>query len=382
MIADIDIKNVNKVVEWCRLNKPSLVVIGPEDPLDRGISDGLSVIGVPCFGPGKGAAQIECDKSFAKDFMRRHDIPTAKYQNFTDANAAKSYVDSESNALVIKASGLAAGKGVIVANNKDEAFAAIDSILLNKSFGDAGTTIVVEELLEGDEVSVLAFTDGNTYKSLLPSQDHKRAFDFDKGPNTGGMGAYCPYPFLDDATLKVVETEILQKTIDGLRQEGRPFVGLLYAGLMLTRDGPKVIEFNCRFGDPETQSILPLLQSDLYDVCFACTQHKLDSIELKWTDKSACSVVIASQGYPDSPIKGKLIRGLVDAAEAKLLVFHGGTQYKDSQYYTSGGRVLSVVAVDNNLESAANRALKGAELINIDNCFYRKDIARKAINRY
>lgn len=382
LVSDLDIKDINKVIDWCQLNKPSLVVVGPEDPLDRGVSDGLRSVGVPCFGPSKEAAQIECDKAFAKDFMKRHDIPTAQFRNFTDAEEAKNYVNSNPTALVIKASGLAAGKGVVVTNNQAEACDAIDSMLLNKSFGSAGSTIVVEDILQGDEVSVLAFTDGTNFKTLLPSQDHKRAFDMDKGPNTGGMGAYCPYPFLDQTTLEVIQKDILRKAIDGLREEGRPFVGLLYAGLMLTKSGPKVIEFNCRFGDPETQSILPLLDSDLYEVCFACTQNQLASVELKWKDGSACGVVIASQGYPASAINGQLIGGLEDATSAGLLVFHGGTQYKDNQYFTCGGRVLSVVAVDNDLESAANRALKGADLIKIDNCFHRKDIARKAINRY
>jgi phosphoribosylamine--glycine ligase len=315
--------------------------------------------------------------------MNKYGIPTAKYQNFTDANEAKNFVKTSSiNALVVKASGLAAGKGVIVAANQKEACDAIDFILLKKAFGSAGNTVVVEELLEGDEVSVLAFTDGTNIKTLLPSQDHKRAFDNDVGPNTGGMGAYCPYPFLDNKTIEIIEKEILQKTIDGLKSEKSPFVGLLYAGLMLTKTGPKVIEFNCRFGDPETQSILPLLESDLYDVCLACTQQKLQSINLKWKSKSACGVVVASQGYPDGPIpKGQLIEGIDDAVKNGLLVFHGGTELKENKFYTSGGRVLTIVAVEDNLRTAADKALKGAALIKIEKAFYRKDIANKALNR-
>jgi len=369
-------------VNWCQNNKPQLVICGPEDPLDRGIANDLSNIGIPCFGPKREAAKIECSKSFAKDFMSKYGIPTAQYRNFTDANEAKNFVKSSPNALVVKASGLAAGKGVIVAANQNEACDAIDLILSKNAFGTAGNTIVVEELLEGDEVSVLAFTDGVHFKALLPSQDHKRAFDNDLGPNTGGMGAYCPFPLIDNKTIEIVEKEILQKTIDGLRSEGNPFVGLLYAGLMITKDGPKVIEFNCRFGDPETQSVLPLLDSDLYEICLACTQNNLKSIDLKWKNKSACGIVVATQGYPNGPIpKGQLIEGIDDAIKNGLLVFHGGTQLRENKFYTSGGRILTVVAVQDNLAAAADKALTGASLIKIENSFYRKDIAHKALNR-
>ncbi|RWS24684.1 trifunctional purine biosynthetic protein adenosine-3-like protein, partial [Leptotrombidium deliense] len=265
---DLNVKENGKVLEWCKKNKPSLVVVGPEDPLNNGIADVLRAAGFACFGPSKAAAQIECDKSFAKHFMVRHNIPTASYKTFTDVKEAKNFVkNADFNALVIKASGLAAGKGVVVAQNIDEVCENIDLMLGKKIFGDAGSTIVIEELLEGPEVSVLAFTDGNTVSVMPPAQDHKRAHDGDKGPNTGGMGAYCPCPLINSEQLKTIEKEVLQKAVDGMRSEGKPFIGVLYAGLMLTEKGPKVLEFNCRFGDPETQSILPLLDSDLFDVC-------------------------------------------------------------------------------------------------------------------
>ncbi|XP_054160680.1 trifunctional purine biosynthetic protein adenosine-3-like [Oppia nitens] len=381
---DLDIKIPKQVTDWCQQNKPSLVIVGPEDPLDRGIADELNRLGVACFGPERAAAQIECNKSFAKDFMAKHQIPTARYRNFADGEAdkAKEFVRTAPfRALVIKASGLAAGKGVIVAASVAEACDAIDSILVNKAFGSAGNTVVVEELLDGPEVSVFAFTDGIDVKPLLPSQDHKRAYDGDTGPNTGGMGAYCPYPFVDQKTMAVIEKDILRKTVDGLRTGGKPFVGLLYAGLMITSDGPKVIEFNCRFGDPETQSVLPLLESDLYDICYACSQQQLQSIELKWRPKTACGIVIASNGYPETPVKGQLIDGIDSAQKAGLLVFHGGTQYRDNKFYNSGGRILTVVAVADDLDSAVNRALMGAELIKIDNSFHRKDIAKKTLDK-
>lgn len=361
--------------------------MGPEDPLDKGISDELEIINVPCFGPGKEAAQIECSKAFAKDFMKRHNIPTARFETFTDALQAKNYIrNANFKALVVKASGLAGGKGVVVAKDVDEACQHVDHILKDKVFGAAGNTLVVEELLVGDEVSVLAFTDGKTVSLMPPAQDHKRAYENDEGPNTGGMGAYCPCHYVDENMLKIIEKDIIQKTVDQLRKESKPFKGVLYAGLMLTESGPKVLEFNCRFGDPETQSILPLLDSDLYDICLACATGKLDKVlatgEPKWKEKTfACGVVVASEGYPAKATNGQLIGGLENVKQGGMLVFHGGSRYQNGEFYTSGGRILTVVGLGSDLVAAAGRALLGAEMVEIEKSFFRLDIAKKAKQR-
>ncbi|RWS17967.1 trifunctional purine biosynthetic protein adenosine-3-like protein [Dinothrombium tinctorium] len=380
---DLDIKNNEKVLQWCNEHKPSLVVVGPEDPLNNGIANTLSSAGIPCFGPSKEAAQIECSKAFAKDFMLRHKIPTAEYKSFTDSKEAKKFVkNADFKALVVKASGLAAGKGVIVANDTNEVCEQIDLMLEQKVFGEAGNTIIIEELLEGPEVSVLAFTDGTTIRVMPPAQDHKRAYDGDRGPNTGGMGAYCPCPLIDAALLKLIETDVLQRAVDGLRREGKPFVGTIYAGLMLTRRGPKVLEFNCRFGDPETQSILPLLESDLFDIFLSCINGNLANNPISWKQELvSCGVVIASAGYPASATKGQLIEGLDDVLKAGLMVFHGGTVLKEGKHYTAGGRVLSVVAIEKDLPSAAAKAQCGAKLVKIEKSFYRTDIAKKVIEQ-
>lgn len=355
--------------------------MGPEDPLNRGIANTLRQHGIPTFGPNKEAAQIECSKAFSKDFMTKYNIPTAKYQTFNRSDEAKQYVRSNPTALVIKASGLAAGKGVIVATDVEDACKNIDLMLDSKTFGAAGETIVIEELLIGDEVSVLAFTDGTNVALMPPACDHKRAYENDEGPNTGGMGAFCPSPFVDESDLKQIRDVVIQPAVDGLRKENSPFVGTLYAGLMMTASGPKVIEFNCRFGDPETQAILPLMDSDLYDTCLACAQGNLLNALPRWKNKVVCGVVIASGGYPASATKNQLIEGLDDVTRNGLLIFHGGTAYKDNKFFTAGGRVLSVVSVENNLIEAAKNALHGASLVKIEKSFYRSDIAKKAIDR-
>lgn len=380
-VLELNVSEPKAIVDWCRSKSIDLVVVGPEDPLCNGLSDILNSNGIKCFGPSQKAAQIECDKAFAKKFMHKYNVPTARFQNFTDANQAKKYVQ-ETKFLVVKASGLAAGKGVVVAQNVDQALNAIDDIMVKRIHGDAGNEVVVEELLEGDEVSIFAITDGTSHITLLPAQDHKRAYDGDKGPNTGGMGAFCPYPFLNSEQLERIKHEIIERTIDGLRTEGRPFVGLLYAGLILTSDGPKVIEFNCRFGDPETQSILVLLETDLYKVFDACLSNDLANITLKWKNRSAVGVVIASGGYPGTVQKNIEIQGLSDVKDEDVLVFHSGTVFRDGKYYSDGGRVLTVVALANNLEQAASKATQVASTIRIDNSFYRKDIAFKAIQKY
>ncbi|KAJ6221206.1 hypothetical protein RDWZM_007018 [Blomia tropicalis] len=378
-VIELDVTNFASVTKFCKDNSIDLVMVGPEDPLSKGISDSLNGNGIPCFGPSKSAARIESEKAFAKDFMLKHGVPTARYQNFTDAEKAKDFVRT-TGALVVKASGLAGGKGVIVAVDKDEAIKAIDDIMVKKVFGNAGNEVVVEEFLEGDEVSIFAFSDGRNFQMMLPAQDHKRAYAGDQGPNTGGMGAYCPYPFLEQHHMDTIRRDIFERTINGMNSDGYPFVGLLYAGLIITNDGPKVIEFNCRFGDPETQSVLALLKSDLYDVLQACMLKTIKDVKLEWENKYAVGVVVASGGYPGTVQKNIEINGL-DKLDDSLLVFHGGTVFRDGKFYTNGGRILSVVALDDTLEKAASRAIAGAQSIDIEKSFIRNDIGFKSIRR-
>lgn len=315
--------------------------------------------------------------------MIRHNIPTARYESFTDAEKAKSFIRKASyKALVVKASGLAAGKGVIVANNVEEACAAVDEILSDRKFGAAGDVVVIEELLVGEEVSVLAFVDSETVRVLLPAQDHKRLKENDVGPNTGGMGAYCPCPLISKSELNVVKTQVLQRAVDGLRKEGIAYNGILYAGMMLTMDGPKALEFNCRFGDPETQVILPLLKNDLFDVMMATALNQLKTIpELDFeTNRSAVGVVMASKGYPETSTKGCIIRGVETIVKKQNhLVFHSGTAKNDKDdWITNGGRVLINVAIASDLNVAAQLATSASDVVTFDGAQYRRDIAKKA----
>ncbi|KAL3861941.1 hypothetical protein ACJMK2_007951 [Sinanodonta woodiana] len=380
----LNLKDFNDITDFCSDHNISLVVVGPEDPLAQGITDHLLQKGIPCFGPSAKASQIEASKYFAKHFMTRHKIPTARFESFTDFEAACQHIRSAGYpSLVVKASGLAAGKGVTVASSVEEACEAARKMLKEEQFGQAGMTIVVEELLEGEEVSVLAFSDGSTVALMPPAQDHKRLLDGDKGPNTGGMGALCPYPKLGLKDLEDIKVNIIQKTIDGLREEGIPFKGVLYAGLMMTRDGPKVLEYNCRFGDPETESILPLLQSDLYSVCRACVDGTLAANQPRFDlNKKVVGVVVVSGGYPDSYKKGCRITGLDKVAEQGLKVFHAGTAIKDGEMVTNGGRVLVVTAVSDDFHCATNLVQKGAALVKFDGAFHRKDIGFRVVNRF
>ncbi|KAK5641418.1 hypothetical protein RI129_009965 [Pyrocoelia pectoralis] len=379
---DLNVNQHDEVAKWCKTNGITLVVVGPEDPLAKGVADVLSQHVILTFGPHKNAARIESDKAWAKDFMDRNGIPTARWKSFTDAVQAKSFINNaDFAALVVKASGLAAGKGVIVASNKKEACDAVDMILTEKKFGSAGESVVIEELLVGEEISVLAFCDGTRVSAMLPSQDHKRIFDGDKGGNTGGMGAYCPCPFLNEEELAYVNKNILQSTMNGFLKENMKFVGVLYAGLMLTDHGPKVLEFNCRFGDPETEVILPLLKTDLYAIMMSCCTGKLDSIKLEWKENVyAVGVVMASRGYPESSSKGQIITGLDDVSKlADQVVFHCGTALKDGNLITNGGRVLITVSLAPQLLTAATLATNSCELIKFDGLQYRHDIAQKGI---
>ncbi|XP_052837485.1 trifunctional purine biosynthetic protein adenosine-3 [Drosophila gunungcola] len=380
----LDPKDFEAIAKWSKENQISLVVVGPEDPLALGLGDVLQNHGIACFGPGKQGAQIEADKKWAKDFMLRHGIPTARYESFTDTEKAKAFIKSAPYpALVVKAAGLAAGKGVVVAANVDEACQAVDEILGQLKYGQAGSTLVVEELIEGEEVSVLAFTDGKGVRVMLPAQDHKRLGNGDTGPNTGGMGAYCPCPLISQPALELVQNAVLERAVQGLVKERITYQGVLYAGLMLTRDGPRVLEFNCRFGDPETQVILPLLETDLFEVMQACCTGQLDKVPLQWRNGvSAVGVILASAGYPETSTKGCLIAGLPAANSPTQLVFHSGLAVNaKKEALTNGGRVLIAIALDGSLKEAAAKATKLAGSITFSGsgAQYRTDIAQKAI---
>lgn len=379
--AAVSINDHTALAQFCKDEKIELVVVGPEAPLAAGIVGDLTSAGVRCFGPTAQAALLESSKKFAKEFMDRHGVPTAQWRAFTSPEDACSFIMSaDFPALVVKASGLAAGKGVIVAKSKAEACEAVQEIMQEKSFGAAGETVVVEELLEGEEVSCLCFTDGKTVAPMPPAQDHKRLLDGDRGPNTGGMGAYCPAPQVPKDLLVKIKNTILQRTVDGMQQEGVPYTGILYAGIMLTKDGPKVLEFNCRFGDPECQVILPLLKSDLYEVIQSTLDGLLSESPPVWLENhSAVTVVMASGGYPGAYTKGVEITGFPEAQALGLQVFHAGTALKDAKVVTSGGRVLTVTAVRENLMSALDEARKGLAALKFEGAVYRKDIGFRAV---
>ncbi|XP_044044570.1 trifunctional purine biosynthetic protein adenosine-3 isoform X2 [Siniperca chuatsi] len=379
--SEVSVSNHAILAQFCKDHHVGLVVVGPEVPLAAGIVDDLTAAGVPCFGPSAKAAQLEASKSFSKAFMERHGIPTARYGSFTDPQEACNYIrTADFPALVVKASGLAAGKGVIVAGDQDEACQAVMDIMKDGAFGSAGETVVVEELLEGEEVSCLCFSDGSSVSPMPPAQDHKRLQDGDLGPNTGGMGAYCPTPQVSQELLQQIRETVLQKTVDKMKEEGTPYVGVLYAGLMLTKQGPKVLEFNCRFGDPECQVLLPLLKSDLYEVILNTMNGKLASSAPVWhQDSSAVTVVMASSGYPGSYKKGVEITGLAQVQDMGLQVFHAGTALKEGAVVSSGGRVLTVTAVRPSLETALQAANQGVAAVGFPGAVYRRDIGHRAI---
>ncbi|KAM7132557.1 trifunctional purine biosynthetic protein adenosine-3 [Molossus nigricans] len=379
--AAISSSDHSALAQFCKDEKIEFVVVGPEAPLAAGIVGNLAAAGVRCFGPSAQAAQLESSKRFAKEFMDRHGIPTARWRAFTEPGEACSFIMSaDVPALVVKASGLAAGKGVIVAGSREEACRAVQEIMQDKAFGAAGETVVIEELLEGEEVSCLCFTDGRTVAPMPPAQDHKRLLDGDRGPNTGGMGAYCPAPQVSKDLLQRITNTILQRTVDGMQQEGTPYTGILYAGIMLTKDGPKVLEFNCRFGDPECQVILPLLKSDLYEVIQSTLDGLLCASPPVWLGNStAVTVVMASHGYPGDYTKGVEITGVAEAQALGLEVFQAGTALKDGKVVTNGGRVLTVTAIREDLISALEGAKKGLAAIKFEGAVYRKDIGYRAI---
>ena len=369
------------ILRFVKEHEIGLVVVGPEVPLMNGLVDELEAAGIRAFGPRANAAEIEGSKSFAKDLMKKYGIPTARYEVFTAAEPARAYIRQEGAPIVVKADGLAAGKGVIVAMTEQEALDAVDAIMEDHSFGDAGARVVIEEFMEGEEASLLAFTDGTTIRPMISAQDHKRAYDGDRGPNTGGMGTYAPAPVMTPEMTERAVEEILKPTIAAMAKEGRTYRGCLYLGLMVTADGPKVVEFNARFGDPETQVVLPLLDSDLVAIMCACADGTLADVPIRWKDGAAVCVVLASGGYPGHYEKGQEIHGLADAEAMGALVFHAGTAMKDGKLVTNGGRVLGVVGRGADISSAVDAAYAAAAKISFKDAYYRKDIAHRALER-
>lgn len=369
------------ILRFVKEHEIGLVVVGPEVPLMNGLVDELEAAGIRAFGPRAKAAEIEGSKSFAKDLMKKYGIPTARYEVFTAAEPARAYIRQEGAPIVVKADGLAAGKGVIVAMTEQEALDAVDAIMEDHSFGDAGARVVIEEFMEGEEASLLAFTDGTTIRPMISAQDHKRAYDGDRGPNTGGMGTYAPAPVMTPEMTERAVEEILKPTIAAMAKEGRTYRGCLYLGLMVTADGPKVVEFNARFGDPETQVVLPLLDSDLVAIMCACADGTLADVPIRWKDGAAVCVVLASGGYPGHYDKGQEIHGLADAEAMGALVFHAGTAMKDGKLVTNGGRVLGVVGRGADISSAVDAAYAAATKISFKDAYYRKDIAHRALER-
>lgn len=374
--------DVDALLAFAQQEQIALTIVGPEAPLAKGVVDKFRAAGLAIFGPTRAAAQLESSKAFAKDFLARHQIPTAAYQNFTDISAAKDYVRRLGTPIVIKADGLAAGKGVIIAQTEAEAFAAIDDMLSGNKFGDAGSRVVIEEFLTGEEASFIVMVDGQHALAFASSQDHKARDNADKGPNTGGMGAYSPAPVVTPQVHDWVMEQVIYPTVRGMAAEGNVFTGFLYAGLMIAPDGSaKVLEFNCRFGDPETQPIMLRLQSDLVALCQAAVDGKLDQMQLDFNPQAAVGVVLAAGGYPDTYAKSKVISGLEQAAALPGKVFHAGTELKDGQVLTNGGRVLCATALGDTVTAAQQAAYKLAAAISWEQLYYRTDIGYRAVAR-
>ena len=380
-MIDISVMDNDAILRFAKEKEIGLVVVGPEVPLMNGLVDDLEKAGIRAFGPRANAAEIEGSKSFAKDLMKKYGIPTARYEVFTEAEPARAYIRREGAPIVVKADGLAAGKGVIVAMTEQEALDAVDAIMEENSFGDAGARVVIEEFMQGEEASLLAFTDGKVIRPMISAQDHKRAFDGDKGPNTGGMGTYAPAPVMTPEMTERAVEEILKPTIAAMAKEGRPYTGCLYLGLMITSKGPKVVEFNARFGDPETQVVLPLLDGDLVEIMCACADGTLADVPIHWKDGAAVCVVLAAGGYPASYEKGHEITGIADAEAMGALVFHAGTAKKDDALVTNGGRVLGVVGMGADIASAVKAAYNAVDRISFQDAYHRKDIAHRALKR-
>ena len=366
------------MVALAKEKEVDLVFVAPDDPLAAGMVDTLEAAGFPCFGPSAKAAEIESSKVFSKNLMKQYHIPTAGYEVFSDPAAALEYIKAQGTyPAVIKADGLALGKGVIIAQNEEEAKAGLHSIMEDKIFGESGSQVVVEEFLTGPEVSVLAFTDGKTLRPMVSSMDHKRAYDGDKGPNTGGMGTISPNPFYTEEVARECMEKIFLPTINAMNAEGRPFKGCLYFGLMLTPQGPKVIEYNSRFGDPETQVVLPRLETDFAEIVKAVAEERLAELDIQWSQKASACVVMASGGYPGSYPKGLEIHGLDEHGQVEgVTVYHAGTKWEEGKFLTNGGRVLGITALGGTLEEALDRAYAGVEKISFEGAMYRRDIGR------
>jgi len=378
--APIKAEDISGLLAFAKQKAVDLTVVGPEGPLSLGIVDAFQNAGLRVFGPDRSAAEIEANKAFTKDLMRKYRIPSADYGTFTDQAAAEAYVRSKGAPIVVKAAGLAAGKGVVVAATVEEALAALDMIMSKKTFGDAGDVVVIEECLQGEEASFMAFTDGKTVVPMASSQDHKRVFDADKGPNTGGMGAYSPAPVVTKQIERQVMEKIMNPTIRAMEQEGRFFKGILYAGLMIQNGEAKVLEFNARFGDPETQPVLARLDSDLIDIIEAILDGRLAALAVKWKPDSAVCVVMASGGYPGAYEKGKEITGLDRAAgHRNIMVFHSGTALRDGKVVTDGGRVLGITGIGPTVAAAIDTAYAGVREISFEGAHYRRDIGARAL---
>lgn len=375
--VNIKAMEFDKLVAFAKENAIDLTIIGMDDPLVGGVVDAFESEGLRVFGPRKNAAIIEGSKAFSKDLMKKYKIPTAAYENFTDPDEAIKYLETAKMPIVLKADGLALGKGVLICNTLEEAKEGVKTLMLDKQFGDAGNEIVIEEFMTGREVSVLAFCDGKTIKCMTSAQDHKRAKDGDQGLNTGGMGTFSPSPFYNDEVEAFCEKYVYQSTIDAMASEGRPFTGILFTGLMITEDGPKVLEYNARFGDPEAQVVLPRMKNDIIDVMEACIDGKLSDVELEFEDNAAVCVVLAADGYPEKYDKGFEIKGL-DTFKDKdgYYVFHAGTKFDGDKIVTNGGRVLGVVAKGENLKAARANAYKATEWIDFANKYKRNDIGK------
>lgn len=378
--VDIKADDVPGLLKFAQENRVGLTVVGPEVPLVRGVVDAFEKKGLKIFGPSQAAAALEGSKVFAKDFMVRHRVPTAQYLSCDTFEAAVAGLDRFTFPVVVKADGLAAGKGVIICPDRDGAVAALSEIMAKKVFKDAGARVVIEEFLVGEEASILAVADGKDFVILESSQDHKRIFDDDKGPNTGGMGAYSPAPVVTPALMQKIAADVIKPVIDGMKKEGAPFKGILYAGIMVTKDGPKVLEFNTRFGDPETQAVLPRLKSDLVDVMLASVEGRLAGMKLAWDPRACVCVVIAAGGYPGDYATGKVITGLEGVAGGAV-VFHAGTRADGTFIVTAGGRVLGVTALGSDIADAIRNVYIEVGKIAFDGSHYRRDIGKKALNR-
>ena len=364
--------DVDAMVTWAKENQMDFVVVAPDDPLALGMVDALEQAGIPAFGPRKNAAIIEASKAFSKELMRKYHIPTARYSTFTDMDEAINYIKAQGAPIVVKADGLALGKGVTVAATVEEAVEAVKAMMEDNKFGASGSTVVIEECMTGPEVTVLCFADGEHISPMPSSQDHKRAYDGNQGPNTGGMGAISPTPYYTPEIAQRCVKEIFEPTMAAMKAEGRPFQGVIYFGLMLTPEGPKVVEYNARFGDPECQALLMRLDTDLMDVLEACVNGTLDQLEIRWKDEASCCLVLASGGYPLAYEKGKVIDGLDQVQDA--VVFHAGTADKNGAIVTNGGRVLGVTALGADLDAAIQNAYRAAKPIHFDQMHFRTDI--------